>query len=383
MSDKPEKKSLGGLGSLSGSFSKKDKPAAAEVAEAQLMDIILLEEDPQNVRKKYNETALQDFAETLKECGITSPISVRKHPNKPGMYMLNNGHRRLRAAKIAGFTQVPVVLKDGHTLLMQLSDNESREDVDLLDTADRIRMIATSEDPDVRKTKEQIARALGRKSGWISKMLKILDMPGTIKFYYDLGRLRDLEAIYQLCVNYKEFGNDIVKWLEQFKESSDLITQAAVNQFIKSLKQKDVEVKAPAEPKPVPQSREGGNETNAGEHYNDDHDDQEPVSSDSATTWDSPVESATVESHSNPVLNDSAARPNDDNLEFPLLAESDAANGVVIQTSDDLITSESKKDSVLTLNMEIVGDSLEDSTDISRELLAFIEANFKNKIRIK
>ena len=79
---------------------------------AQLLDIDLIVEDPQNERKTFNN--MEGLVDTVKAMGVIEPLTVTQFDD--GKYMIVTGHRRLRAAKIAGLKQLRVVITDPETL---------------------------------------------------------------------------------------------------------------------------------------------------------------------------------------------------------------------------------------------------------------------------
>lgn len=390
------KKSLSSLGKLSSSFSQKnsENPSLAAVFE---IDIELLSEDPANVRTKYDDSSLEAFADVLKTCGMSTPIAVREDVNNKGKYIINNGHRRYRSAKIAGLKQVPVTLSNQHNLLMQLSDNVVREDLDLLDTAEAIERIVNAEDPAERRTREEVAKGIAKSPTWVSKVLKVKTMPDKIRFYYDLGRLKDLEAIYQLCVNYSKYALEISNWIEQYKESSELITQTAVNAFIKGLKNKEVP-QLQEEPKETPKKEElpttrsmpvvESNDESALDDitggitpacFDEDLSPKSNYDSEQSVYLEDKLDDHDQEDEESSSL---PVKENDqpqkiENIPLSVMAESDLQNGIDPATPFD------NTDSNLTFSFEIKGKTLDESVSISREIEKFIVDNFSNKVILK
>ncbi|ENV52042.1 hypothetical protein L292_3162 [Acinetobacter junii CIP 107470 = MTCC 11364] len=384
------KKSLSSLGKLSSSFSQKnsENPSLAAVFE---IDIELLSEDPANVRTKYDDSSLEAFADVLKTCGMSTPIAVREDINNKGKYIINNGHRRFRSAKIAGLKQVPVTLSNQHNLLMQLSDNVVREDLDLLDTAEAIERIVNAEDPAERRTREEVAKGIAKSPTWVSKVLKVKTMPDKIRFYYDLGRLKDLEAIYQLCVNYSKYALEISNWIEQYKESSELITQTAVNAFIKGLKNKEIP-QIQEEPKETPKKEvlptarpvpdESELEDMAGDIkpacFDEDLSPKSNAGSEQSVHFENEPDEHDQEDEESSLPTKENDQPHKtENIPLPVMVESDLQNGVDPTTPFD------NADSNLTFSFEIKGNTLDESVSISQQIEKFIADNFSNKVIFK
>lgn len=373
------KKSLRGLGSLSKTFSSKlEKDEGDQVQEVSYVSIDRIKEDPQNVRRKYNESSLNDFADVIKVVGISSPLVVRNNlDTSDGFeYIIYNGHRRYRAAKIAGLTEVPITLNNKFNILLQLSDNLVSEDLDLLDTAEAIHTILTSEDPAVKRTREDVAKGISKSPTWISKILRIRSMPDSIKSYYDSGRITDLDAIYQLTVNYPKFSSKITKWLERYKENSDLILQGAVNTFIKELKKTEKEstqedsLKEISETCIAPQCFDidlTSNISKISKNFDSKNDSQDH-------TTNVLIKGEGVDNNK-----DDIKQPHEltKNLQLPAISESN------LDTSIDTDSSFDNAEMKLTFSFEIKGRSLDESIKISKEIEEFIEERFSNKVILK
>lgn len=94
-------------------------------------------EDSEQPRTFFNEESLNELAESIKERGVKSPISVRPHPTEPGKYIINHGARRYRASLIAGKTTIPAFIDTNYDLYDQATENIQRENL----TAREIAMV--------------------------------------------------------------------------------------------------------------------------------------------------------------------------------------------------------------------------------------------------
>ena len=232
-----EKKSSTALGSLSGAnFGNLVGKKASSNAKKEnlLIKMDLIEEDPLNVRTIFNELQLEQLAESIKENGVLTPISVRDNPEKPGHYIINNGARRFRASQIAQQDTIPAFIDNGHDELNQMIDNIQREDLSIIEIAEKIKKLLAPGD----LTKSALAKRAGKPPAWISKHLNALQMPPRLKLLYDLGQCNDLEAINTIVNRWDDHGAEIQKWLETFEGTSKLVTQAGVRKFFKSLDEK-------------------------------------------------------------------------------------------------------------------------------------------------
>jgi len=199
-----------------------------------LIKLDLIEEDPLNVRTIFNELQLEQLAESIKENGVLTPISVRENPDKPGHFIINNGARRFRASQIAQQETIPAFIDNEHDELNQMIDNIQREDLSIIEIAEKIRKLLAPGN----LTKSALAKRAGKPPAWVSKHLNALQMPPRLRLLYDLGQCNDLEAINTLVNRWENNSAEIQKWLETFEGSSNLVTQAGVRKFFKSLDEK-------------------------------------------------------------------------------------------------------------------------------------------------
>tara|TARA_R110001592_G_scaffold247766_2_gene509888 strand:- start:1107 stop:1976 length:870 start_codon:yes stop_codon:yes gene_type:complete len=142
---------------------------------AQLLAIDLIVEDPKNERKTFNN--MDGLVDTVKAMGVIEPLTVTQYDD--GTYMIVTGHRRLRAAKIAGLKQLRVVITDPEEgqarRRRSIVSNVQREDVPPVELAEALQSIL-DEDPAV-KTQRDLAKMIGKRESWVSDMLRILTLP--------------------------------------------------------------------------------------------------------------------------------------------------------------------------------------------------------------
>jgi ParB family chromosome partitioning protein len=146
---------------------------------AQLLDIEIIIEDPKNERKTF--TNMEGLVDTVKAMGVIEPLTVTQHED--GKYMVVTGHRRLRAAKLAGLKQLRVVITDPEEgqarRRRSIVSNVQREDVPPVELAEALQSIL-DEDPAV-KTQRDLAKMIGKRESWVSDMLRILTLPAPLQ----------------------------------------------------------------------------------------------------------------------------------------------------------------------------------------------------------
>ncbi|MBI5139161.1 ParB/RepB/Spo0J family partition protein, partial [Candidatus Nomurabacteria bacterium] len=142
--------------------------------------------NPFQPRRDFDEDRLRDLADSIKQYGVLQPLTVsRVEVEKDGgglmtEYELIAGERRLRAAKIAGVSQVPVIIRTGDTSLMKLElaiiENLQREDLNAVDRARAFLRLVS----EFKFTHNEIAKKMGRSREYVSNSLRILSLPEEI-----------------------------------------------------------------------------------------------------------------------------------------------------------------------------------------------------------
>lgn len=139
-------------------------------------------------RKQFDAASLQSLAESIAANGIIQPIVVR--PNMTGSYSIIAGERRWRAAKLAGLTEVPVVVTEADDLrAMQLAliENIQREDLSPLEEAAAYRRLLD----EFGMTQEQLSKSVGRSRPAIANSMRLLDLPEEVRVYINSRELSE------------------------------------------------------------------------------------------------------------------------------------------------------------------------------------------------
>lgn len=175
------RKALGrGLGALLSSDRTID--LAAEPSE---VDLNLIVPGPMQPRSNFDEAALESLAESIKTHGIVQPLLVRRQGEG---FELIAGERRWRAAKIAGLTRVPVLVKevaDQNLLEIALIENIQREDLNPIEEAQAYKRLIEN----VGLTQEALATRVGRDRSYITNYLRLLKLPTDLQQLVIEGRL--------------------------------------------------------------------------------------------------------------------------------------------------------------------------------------------------
>ena len=140
-------------------------------------------------RTHFDEEALQELADSIKEKGVIQPLVITS--NSDGTYGLIAGERRLRASKISGLTTVPVVLRevsgDDELLELALIENVQRKDLNPIEEAEAYEKLIKI----FSYTQEQAAAKVGKKRSTVTNRLRLLQLPDFIKDDIGNGRLTE------------------------------------------------------------------------------------------------------------------------------------------------------------------------------------------------
>ncbi|BAQ09433.1 stage 0 sporulation protein j [Bacillus sp. OxB-1] len=135
--------------------------------------------NPYQPRKKFDETAIQELSDSIKEHGILQPIILRKMGTT---YQIVVGERRFRAAKLAGLKEVPAVVRElTDTEMMELAilENLQREDLTPIEEAEAYQNLMDN----LNLTQEQLAFRLGKSRPHIANHIRLLSLPEKIRNY--------------------------------------------------------------------------------------------------------------------------------------------------------------------------------------------------------
>ncbi|MBQ7124454.1 MAG: ParB/RepB/Spo0J family partition protein [Oscillospiraceae bacterium] len=137
-------------------------------------------------RKEFDEEALNELADSIAAHGVLQPLLIR--PTKNGMYQIVAGERRWRAARLAGLTEVPALIReltDEETDQMALIENLQREDLNAVETAEGYRRLMDK----YGMTQEQLSEAVGKSRPAVANTLRILNLPNEVLPLVSSGKL--------------------------------------------------------------------------------------------------------------------------------------------------------------------------------------------------
>ena len=137
-------------------------------------------------RKQFDPAALADLADSIRQHGVLQPLVVRPMPD--GSYQLVAGERRWRAARMAGLSQVPVVIRelsDSETMALALIENLQREDLNVIEEAMGYRDLMEN----FGLTQEQVSAKVGKSRPVVTNALRLLGLPEEVRGLLSEGKL--------------------------------------------------------------------------------------------------------------------------------------------------------------------------------------------------
>lgn len=153
--------------------------------------------NPNQPRREFDEEALTELANSIREIGIITPITLRQMAD--GRYQIIAGERRWRAAKTAGLTTIPAYIRtveDEGVMEMALVENIQREDLNAIEIALAYQHMADS----VGMTQEKISERVGKSRTSVTNFMRLLKLPAQIQMALknheiDMGHARALLSI--------------------------------------------------------------------------------------------------------------------------------------------------------------------------------------------
>lgn len=160
-------------------------PSAELEAKATELAIDAIAPNPNQPRKAFNDAKLHDLSASLGQTGVLQPVVVRRVGQG---YQLIVGERRWRAAKLAGLTRIPAIVReatDAQSLEMALVENLLREDLNPMEEAEAYQRLVA----EYGWTQEELAQRVGRDRSSVANCLRLLKLPELIQADLREGRL--------------------------------------------------------------------------------------------------------------------------------------------------------------------------------------------------
>lgn len=204
--------------------------ASTSAVKLKIMDIEPNRDQP---RKIFDEDALAELADSIAKHGVIQPLLVRPMPD--GSYQLVAGERRWRASRMAGLTEVPVVIKelsDDEAMALALIENLQREDLNAIEEAQGIKALMDT----LSLTQDEAAERVGKSRPAVANALRLLKLSDSVIALVSDGKLSPGHA--RALLGFKD-EQDII-------ETADLIIEKGltVRDVEKLVKKRNKEPKA-------------------------------------------------------------------------------------------------------------------------------------------
>ena len=137
-------------------------------------------------RKRFEDEALQDLADSIREHGLLQPLTVRRLGS--GYYQIIAGERRWRAAKLAGLSELPVLIieaDDRKVMELGLIENLQREDLNPMEEAGGYKVLMDEHG----MTQEDVAKRMGKSRSAVANALRLLTLPDSVRYLLEEQKL--------------------------------------------------------------------------------------------------------------------------------------------------------------------------------------------------
>ncbi len=209
-----------------------------------------IEPNPDQPRREFDAEALAQLADSIATHGLIQPIVVRSAGND-GYYQIIAGERRWRASKMAGLTEVPVIvmeLDDKKSAQVALIENIQRENLNPMEEASAYKSLLS----DHKMTQEEISRQIGKSRSAVANTLRLLELPDEVCELVKSGRLAAGHARSLLSLKRRDdmitAANIIIKKNYSVRETEQLVKHmnklADTIEIIKKEPTKDVDYTA-------------------------------------------------------------------------------------------------------------------------------------------
>lgn len=183
------------------------------------VDIEKIKTNPYQPRRDFDRAALDELKESIQNYGVLQPILLRKQGDG---YEIIAGERRFRAAKLAGLTKIPSLIKDFDNKKMgevALIENLQREDLNIMEEARAYQRLMQ----EFSMTQEMVAETIGKSRPKIANTLRLLKLSPKVQNMISEGKLTGGQAKPLLSVDYEPLQEELAKKIS----SADLSTRAA------------------------------------------------------------------------------------------------------------------------------------------------------------
>ena len=203
------------------------------------VEIALIDPNPNQPRREFDQEALQELATSIRELGIIQPITLRKMDG--GRYQIIAGERRWRASQLAGLTKIPayiVTVEDQNAMEMALVENIQREDLNAIEIALAYQHLAEA----TGMTQAKISERVGKSRAAVTNYMRLLKLPAQVQMALknheiEMGHARALLAIDSPSQQIKLF-REVQQQQYSVRKVEDLINALKSGDDVKTAKGK-------------------------------------------------------------------------------------------------------------------------------------------------
>jgi ParB family chromosome partitioning protein len=205
------------------------------------VEISMIEPNPNQPRREFDEDALQELATSIRELGIIQPITIRKIEGRK--YQIIAGERRWRASQLAGLTTIPayiVTVEDQNAMEMALVENIQREDLNAIEIALAYQHLAET----TGMTQAKISERVGKSRAAVTNYMRLLKLPAQVQMALknheiEMGHARALLAIDSPSQQIKVF-KEVQQQQYSVRQVEELIQSLKSGNDVKTAKGKIV-----------------------------------------------------------------------------------------------------------------------------------------------
>jgi len=207
------------------------------------IEIGLIDNNPNQPRKNFDEKALKELAQSIKEHGVIQPILLQKNGER---YIIVAGERRYRASRIAGLKKIPSIIKEyTNQELSEIAiiENLQREDLNPIESAKAIQNLINN----FSLTQEEVADKIGKSRPAVANTLRLLTLPDMVVSYIEQGKLSAGHAKALLMIEDKskiiEIANIVINKKISVRELESLVKSLNKPTKQKESKEQSLELK--------------------------------------------------------------------------------------------------------------------------------------------
>ena len=191
-------------------------------------------------RKSFDDESIQLLADSIAIHGVLQPIIVRENADFPDTYEIIAGERRWRASKMAGHSEIPVVIVDGDDLKIAqiaLVENVQREDLNPVEEAFAYQALIER----FGLTQEQLSKEVGKSRSAIANMLRLIDLPDEVLELLKDGKITNGHARAILGLDDEEYmislANRVVNEDLSVRRVEEIVRKALIQKDVEELKE--------------------------------------------------------------------------------------------------------------------------------------------------